>query len=263
MPAFAAKNPTTVLRDAVKKTETQKTAHAQLKINISGAASPTNPDTNFTQTGVFDLKKPNGVWKVDNGTDPYNVRLVNGVYYFGYIGLPATQPWVRSPVTEYSQYFGIQDGIGDGTTILESLNLLNATTGTVKKLGSTKVRDISTTEYRATVDIEKFFKNRDYFSDTAKAQMRQFFGEKFPLLVWIDSKGRARRIAYQVDLSKQSNSVLGAAGKVTLSLEFWDFGTKLNVTAPPQDQTMTFDQYQNLGGNSQPNQQPVEKPIPA
>jgi hypothetical protein len=68
---------------------------------------------------------------------------------------------------------------------------------------------------------------------------RQLGTTTFPTDVWIDDDGRVRRQRLSLDLSKAAQPAGGGSVPpevVTTTVEFFDFGTKVDVSEPPPDQ---------------------------
>ena len=59
--------------------------------------------------------------------------------------------------------------------------------------------------------------------------------QSVPTEVWLDGKGRVRRLKQTVQLASGLVS-----GTTTLVLEYFDFGAKVDATPPPADQTSDF-----------------------
>jgi hypothetical protein len=62
-----------------------------------------------------------------------------------------------------------------------------------------------------------------------------------PVQVWLDTQGRARQISYQLAESTTASSASGtntpaAPGVVTSTLDYYNFGVPVHVTAPPAAQ---------------------------
>jgi hypothetical protein len=118
----------------------------------------------------------------------------------------------------------------------ESLQQLRAVSGKVEKAGSERVAGVRTTHYRATIDL-------DHVADKAPAKARaslrrsikrviQITGQKkLPTQVWIDGQGRARRMTYE-----QRFAIGGQRLNSSVSIDIYDFGTKVGIEPPPASQ---------------------------
>ncbi|MHB8512050.1 MAG: hypothetical protein ACYDCC_07680 [Actinomycetota bacterium] len=99
----------------------------------------------------------------------------------------------------------------------------------LKKLGSSRVRGVSTTRYSLNVNPRKA-------GGKALSGLLSRFGVgRFPLEIWVDAHGRIRRIRFTIDSSKFKNLGLGTF-VLSFSMDFYGFGVPVHVTAPPADQ---------------------------
>lgn len=111
----------------------------------------------------------------------------------------------------------------DPAQILESLE----TGGHVEKVGEESLFGIEATRYRATVDV-------DELAEQAPADVQRALGaaadgvqEGATLTadVWVDQNGFLRRLVVE--------GQLGDAGHVAMKVDLYDFGTEVDVKAPP------------------------------
>lgn len=160
--------------------------------------------------------------------------------------LPGAKPWLKLDVEKLAQSKNVNLGQfrqltqNDPTQMLQ---YLKAASGKIDKVGTEDVRGVSTTHYRATVDLDKVV-------DQAPADLRKTYRasirslkqglgtDKIPVDVWVDSKNLVRRLAEHLPIM--------GGGKVDFTVDFYDFGTPVSVTAPPVSET--FDLAQVLGG---------------
>lgn len=242
-PSAKGSVPLSRIHDAVKKTQERSTAALSLAVEYEDGSN-SDFEATSTYSGVVSLTEDLARLTYDDGVSPYSVRLTNGAYYFAYPDAPNGKEWVKFTLDEYSQYFTPEDGIGDGTTFLESLNLLSAAEGSPKNLGQEKVRNTETTKYRVAVDLRKFFNQRKYFSSEAKNQMLAAYGDSLTVMVWLDENDRVRRIVYRADYAgDRSDPEFGLGGVVTTVFELWDFDVPLDVKPPPEDEIANGDEY--------------------
>ena len=115
-----------------------------------------------------------------------------------------------------------------------SLAFLKGVAEDVREEGKEQVRGVDTTRYAITVDLNKA-------AATAPAEakksiegvVKQLGTNTIPMTVWVDDEDRVRRLAYSMDMSKME---AGATGTAKLTMELYDYGTKVSVTPPPAAQ---------------------------
>jgi hypothetical protein len=110
----------------------------------------------------------------------------------------------------------------------EQLNLLNAASSDVRSVGQETVRGAVTTRYTGTIDLQRLLDSyRDQLSDKAIDLFNEALAEAKPqetVDVWIDDQDLIRR---------ESATVSGATGRMTTTIEFYDFGIHPRIDVPP------------------------------
>lgn len=159
-------------------------------------------------------------------------------------GALGNKPWVRyDPL----KAFGINPnsvGSTDPTSYLESLK----GAGEVREIGKEEVQGTSTTRYSVKIDREKLLQ-------TVAAQQREMFEQMFSdetditMDVWIDDEDLPRR--FLMKLSGASGQTELESFEMTFTMDFFDYGTKVEVEIPPEDQVTTIDSPQALSAMCQ------------
>jgi hypothetical protein len=155
--------------------------------------------------------------------------------------LPSATPWIKLDLGKFGHQAGINLGsIMDSSNNdpSQALSYLTGASSNVQNLGTDSIRGVQTTHYRATVDLQKVLdrapaRDRKALRGTLATLRQQLGTSTFPVDVWIDSAGRARRIS-----EKMSMPALGA--HMSMTEDLYDFGVKVNVTPPPADQTIGY-----------------------
>lgn len=96
--------------------------------------------------------------------------------------------------------------------------------GDVKKVGTENIRGSQATHYTGRIDMSKAI---GAAPSNEKKDMRsalENLSKEFPVDVWVDAQGRT------VKLSTVGG---GSENQFSFSLEFFDFGADLNISAPP------------------------------
>lgn len=153
---------------------------------------------------------------------------------------PTGKPWVSLDLDALSKQAGFdiaqlqQLKSADPTS---TLAYFKGVSDDVKEVGEEDVRGEKTTKYTATFDIAKAIENvEDADGKKALQDATSKLGvNEIPATIWIDGDGRMRKMVQTFDLSKIEDAQ-GATGEMTMTFELYDFGTDLDVKAPPADQ---------------------------
>jgi hypothetical protein len=88
-----------------------------------------------------------------------------------------------------------------------------------------------------------------------------------PLQVWLDAQGRVRQVAYQLSLPSTTGSIplpgsttAAASSSFTATIDFYDFGIPVDVSAPPADQV--FNATSQAIATASPTTTTTEAPTP-
>lgn len=106
------------------------------------------------------------------------------------------------------------------------------------------MRGVRTTRYKVVTDLEKEAAGQDAQRRREYDEMiRQLDTSKLPVEVWIDERNRARRVAIDMVVPGVENpDAPNASGdeeaRLSMVTEYYDFGTPLDVRAPPPGLTM-------------------------
>lgn len=157
-----------------------------------------------------------------------------------------SKPWVRVDLDAlYGQQYGgapVQGGAsGDPTRQLE---YLRGVSDSVEKIGEERVRGVPTTHYEATVDLNREVAGQDAGVKEANQELVKRLGtSKLPVEVWVDEENRVRRYALDVSVPMPESAASQGASqgddrlRTRMVIEYYDFGTPVDVQAPPRDQT--------------------------
>jgi len=125
----------------------------------------------------------------------------------------------------------------------KALAYLQKVSDDVREVGTEEIRGVETTHYRATIDLSKSIDESEA-PEALRDTMKEFagmFGD-IPADIWIDGDGRMRRERIEINFGDVFDRMPGggksAVGdyKMTQTLDLYDFGTPVEVEAPPADQ---------------------------
>ncbi len=178
-----------------------------------------------------------------------------------YIKLPSAaasatggKPWITFDPSELgaSSTTGLDFTGQDPTQLLATLR---GVSDSVTKVGTTEVRGVETTHYRAQVDLAKAVQA----SGADAASLQQFTktlgSNTIPEDVYLDKDGLPRRFSVTVNPVLPSTSAGASSGtsSFTVTVDMYDFGKAdtSGITAPPADQVGDLGSLLGgLGGSS-------------
>jgi hypothetical protein len=134
-----------------------------------------------------------------------------------------TRQWIKAPP---------QESATQSTDLESSLRYLSGVTDDVQRLGSERVRGVSTVRYSATVDLDKVADSLpDDERDAYRKQTQQLQTKTLPVELWIDDAHRLRRLTYGLDLKRLGVSEPGLE-RLDFTAELYDFGEPAPIRVP-------------------------------
>ena len=264
-----AKTPgSNVVLASVQTTAAEKSARESMTISTKGSGLFA---FSMTASGVVDFATGDSQFTADLGgataaflPGGFEVRVVNKVAYVKLpdsigrlIGGAGGKQWLAVGAPKGAAGSSPLSGIGqsDPTKVLAALERVS---DDVKQVGTATVRGVETKHYRATLDLGKAIDNSKV-PKSLRAKADQLFGgagaPTIPVDVFLDSEGRLRRMTLEMDLSAFSGAgatgatgALGSLPTVSMTLDLYDFGTPVNVQAPPANQILSLKEFGMNGG---------------
>jgi hypothetical protein len=144
-------------------------------------------------------------------------------------GSTGGKPWARMPLGSSSGAFGGMQQ-PDPSQLLDALRGIS---GSVEKVGETRVRGVETTHYTADISLDKALAEAPARERAAtKAALKTLGGlDEMPVDLYIDDAGRVRRMEMEYDLKSA-----GMAFETEIKMELFDFGTRVKFKRPPASQ---------------------------
>lgn len=154
--------------------------------------------------------------------------------------LPEGVNWLRVDLETAGEELGVdvsqllQAGQSDPTLTLQTLR---GVSDDVETAGEEELHGVTVTHYRATVTKERALED---VPDDVRDDVRGVFDQlglpdSYPLEVWIDGDGFARRLRFSVE---QQAGPGGQDATQTVTAEFFDFGAPVDIPLPPDEQTV-------------------------
>jgi len=206
---------------------------SQLTLDLSKAASGL---PGVASTAIGALGDGGRVQIVTDGPDAY-LKLGS---LASILGATTGQSWVKvSDKNNRTVSTGVS--VADGTELLKLLGQA----GNVTTVGPEAVRGVDTTHYRGTLDVAAAISqlpadDQKNVSDRLSQLGIDPKSISFPVDVWIGQDDLVRRVQLGVDGSKLPGGKTDAVN-ATVTLEFYDFGSPVDITVPAPDQVFNFD----------------------
>jgi hypothetical protein len=163
--------------------------------------------------------------------------------------------WLKVDVKQAGQALGVdptrfgQLGSNDPRQMLDQIRSVS---GEVEKKGQESVRGVETTHYRAEVDLRRY---PDRLPEAQREQARvaveklvdQTGSSTYPMELWIDDKDLVRRVrvSYEFDMPGSDDEA-----SFTMTMEFFDFGTQIDVAPPPAKDVQDLAELAAAAGQS-------------
>lgn len=114
-----------------------------------------------------------------------------------------------------------------------------------EQVGQEEIRGATTTHYRATADLPRAAEQAD---ETVRAfvqqQVERLGLTELPVEFWLDDQGRVVRQSFSYDLAGVTlpgEELVGELeGEAATTIEYFDFGTDVDVRLPPEDQVTDY-----------------------
>jgi hypothetical protein len=150
--------------------------------------------------------------------------------------IPGGKPWLRLDLQQLAKTAGVdlnQAVAQAAQNPADILDLLKSV-GSVQTVGTETVDGAQTTHYTATVDLAKAAGQAGEPATTMVQHLIDNGGPStIPADVWIGDDGLVRKVTVDETVNNGADS-----GTVHLTLGLSDYGTAVNVTAPPSGDTL-------------------------
>ena len=247
-----------LITDAQSKTVSGNSS----KVSLSLRVSTDQGETTATGEGAFDLEHKKGSMHLDVSAAGQQLGL--DIVFAGTVlyerfppevssQFPGGKEWLKLDLAELAKVSGVDASqflSSSPTDPSQTLEYLKAASSDIQDLGTEEVRGASTRHFHFTVDLNKLGSSTG--TESALKSVVDLLGRStFPMDAWIDSDGRARKV--QVDFSFQPSGDAGqTTGPVTMTetIEYYDFGTDVNVTLPPESDVIDFSEFLSSLGQS-------------
>ncbi|MCW2607635.1 MAG: hypothetical protein JWO60_2328 [Frankiales bacterium] len=211
---------------AVRAAADTSTDAGSSKFSLTSSTVVQGKPLDITGTGAFDYAAKEGTLSLKLPVGTVEQRVVDGNVYLALSQQPGV--FYKLSLTDVQG-----TSLGGSTDPGASFQSLQAVTDDVEVVGEEEVRDAATTHYRGTLDVKKALATTDGAAkQVAEATLGRAGVEEVPFDAWLDDDGRLRKYVQVLDVPAGPTTG-GQPVKSTTTLELFDFGTDVAVTAPP------------------------------
>jgi hypothetical protein len=153
--------------------------------------------------------------------------------------LPEGKTWMELDVGKLAQAAGIE--VPQLSSITQAdpsqfLDYLRASSGDVVALGSESVDGVSTTHYRATIQLSRILERLPSDQQAAARAALEKLGDSgsIPVDVWVDAQGRVRR--EQLAISSSGGIAGAEVVSGTVTIDYQSYGAIPPIVPPPASQ---------------------------
>jgi len=221
-----------VLQEAADRTISARTARIVFSVSTPPAEGRAEPLT-INGDGVFDFQHRRGRLTFDVPTTKPPQRVESVIVASAvYAKLPremlplagGARPWVKLPAQAATSRAGLGVRGLESADLAQALRYVRGATSNVKRVGTDRMRDTTTTHYRGPLDLEVAAANTKEPARTSTRRLIETLGtSRVPADIWLDNEHRIRKLVL-------------APVQVTLSVELFDFGTPVKIDLPPPEQ---------------------------
>lgn len=256
VPGAAGSSPSTTTKaaapaspvDAIEAAYTSTTSAGTAKVSMDMAMSAQGMNIDLGGNGVMDFASKTGDMTMNAMGMSIETRMIDGVEYLhmppGLAGSTKAKPWIKMDINKMAQdKFGASlSQIGGGTSDpTQILSYLQGVGSDIHNDGPGTVDGTATTHYTATMSLDALAQKQHLSQDTVST-LEKAIGKTMTMQLWIDGQNRLRQMSYHQTMNPDALGGSGASSAMTgpitatMTMKLSDFGTPVNVTAPPADQ---------------------------
>jgi hypothetical protein len=162
--------------------------------------------------------------------------------------LPAGKAWMRIDLEKAGKGLGLDfnqlmGGAAQNPT--SSLDLLRSSAD-FSEVGKETIDGVETTHYHGVVDLQKLGKTSGLSSSAIQRLTQMGAPSQYPMDVWVDDAGLIRRFT-----SRYDQAFSGKVVTLEMTMDMSDYGTTVDVTAPPADEVFDATALATQGAQSQ------------
>jgi hypothetical protein len=211
---------------SVREAAKQSTQAGSSRFALRNATVVQGQTIAVTGSGAFDYARHEGTLALTLPGGSVEQRVVGGKVYLALS---------QQPGTFYALTLDQVQGtsLGASSDPSASFASLSAASDDVRAVGQERLRDAVTTHYRGTVDVKKALaQSTGAARQVAQATLARSGLARLPFDAWVDDEGRLRKYVQRSEVPA-SDATGGRPVQSTTTLELFDYGVDVAVTAPP------------------------------
>lgn len=233
----ASRAPNAVLAAAYSRT-TSTTAKVAIDERVQLKNQGSSQDVSVHGTGVVDFAHHQVDLHLVLPQGKSELRLLHNTMYVELPQATNGKRWARIDISKLANSHGNATGLFSGDNPASIVEQLRGVSKRVDKVGTGTVGGVTTTHYRANVNLAAAAKK----SGASAAQIRQLqqrLGTQSLMVdVWVDSQHRMRQLRETIPVDTAN----GTSGKAVVTVDLSGFGTPVHVSAPPASQVQDVTQ---------------------
>ena len=227
-----------------------------VKVGLEATIEGPQGDVDMTGDGEMDMKGQRGEFtyrfqgqEIRQVMDRF-VMYMQSPQFEGV--LEEGKEWGKIDIEKSSKELGVdvgavqQPGSGDPR---QMFGQLKAMSGDIEKVGTDEVRGTETTHYSGDVEIDNLHEalppDRQAAARKSIERAKEVSGLKdYPLDVWIDEDDQVRRMRMKMEMK-----VLREEIAFDFTMEFFDYGTRVDIELPPEDEVQDLTELAAQGAS--------------
>jgi outer membrane lipoprotein-sorting protein len=211
------------------------------KADLSGTVEAQGQTVELSGTGEFDGKQRQGTMTMTTSVAGQEIDM-DVVYAYPVMfmrfppgllpAIPADKPWVKIDLAELAERVGFASG-----QLMQSQQQADPSQGLkylqdltdVEAVGAEDIRGVPTTHYKGVVDLNDLSAKHPELKAAIDRLVQQTGISRIPMEVWIDDDNFVRQMKETFDT---------ADADTTVTVQLYDFGTTVDVSPPPAEQTV-------------------------
>jgi hypothetical protein len=243
-------SPEAAVAEAATKTADAGSSRASFELKMSGTGLPRPMTMSGEGTFDYDGRRSEATFDMSDvlpGGGSVKQVMDGFVFYMqlpraARQGLPPGKSWLKMDLQKLWEQAGLrgfaQFAQANQADPSQMLMYLRGASDQIAEIGTEDVRGVETTHYRAQVDLEKALEQSlDEIPSELRRSVRASVDQlielmgvtTFPVDVWIDDDGLARRMDVGFDMEVPAQGALS----MDITVELYDFGVGVDIDTPP------------------------------
>ena len=223
------------------------------RVAMTATIQMTGMSISVKETGAFDFARSRGVLRMrapggmasEEVFIPPRTYLRVGGHAHG--PLPRGKSWIAIPARASDGPWTSMLGPFAGPDPRNLLASLTAISRNVTKLGAGVIRSVPVSGYRVSIDPAKAAARVPRWQRSGFLAFARSLGRgSLPVYVWVDQQNLVRRVRLSLHPPGGPRGLAG--GRITQTVDFYDFGVPVRVSAPPAAAVASMPQFLKASG---------------